>query len=158
MTDARFEDGDEAALSIKAECVDDLAVLSALSQDAVFCVGDIRFDARRRALVMLVNRFRWEDAEAARRAGRGYERVRSLLVVGGVTRLRHQGLDRQDKGTVLSVLSMDWQPGADGSGRIVMTLAGDGALAAEVECLDVMLRDVTRPYRAASGLAPAHPA
>jgi hypothetical protein len=39
----------------------------------------------------------------------------------------------------------------------VLTLAGDGAIALEVECLDVTLRDVTRPYAAISGKLPMHP-
>ena len=39
----------------------------------------------------------------------------------------------------------------------MLTLAGDGAIALEVEALEVTLQDVTRPYRAPSGKAPAHP-
>jgi hypothetical protein len=42
----------------------------------------------------------------------------------------------------------------NGTGRVVLTLAGDGAIAAQAECLDVTLRDVTRPYLAPSGKAP----
>ncbi len=33
---------------------------------------------------------------------------------------------------------------------MVLTLAGDGAIALEVEALDVTLKDVTRPYIAPS--------
>ncbi len=157
MTDARFEDGAESALSIKAESPDDLAVMSALVQDAVLSQADIRWDRRLRSLVLLINRFRWEDAPAAARAGRDFERARALLVIGGVERVVHQGLDPASADTVLSILSVDWQPGTDGAGRVVLNLAGDGALAAEVECLDLTLRDVTRPYPAPSGKAPQHP-
>ena len=35
-------------------------------------------------------------------------------------------------------------------------LAGDGAVALEVEALEVRLEDVTRPYRAPSGRVPDH--
>jgi hypothetical protein len=35
-------------------------------------------------------------------------------------------------------------------------LAGDGAIRLEVEALEVILRDVTRPYRAPSGKVPRH--
>ncbi|MFB2530969.1 DUF2948 family protein [Paracoccus sp. p4-l81] len=153
MTDARFEDGGEAAISLKAETPEDLAVISALVQDAVLAVTDIRHDPRARQLALLINRFRWEDP----RAGQNPERARALLVIGGVAAVRHQGIDRGQPDTVLSLLAADWQPDQDGAGRIVLTLAGDGALAADVECLDVTLRDVTRPYRAPSGQVPRHP-
>ena len=58
---------------------------------------------------------------------------------------------------ILSLLSLAWEPGEDGTGRITLTLAGDGAIALDVECLNLSLQDVTRPYIAPSGKAPDHP-
>ncbi len=155
--DARFEDGAEAALALRAETPDDLTVLSALVQDAVLPITEIRWDRRARRLSLLINRFRWEDRAAAERGRRGYERVQSLLSVSDVTGVASQGIDRTDRETVLSILSLAWEPLSGGAGRIVVTLAGDGALAATVECLGVDLRDVTRPYLAPSRRAPGHP-
>ena len=43
-----------------------------------------------------------------------------------------------------------------GIGALILTLAGDGAVALDVEALDVRLDDVTRPYRAPSGKVPTH--
>lgn len=157
MTDARFEDGAESALTLLAQSPEDLTVISALLQDAVLPASEIRWDRAARKLALLVNRFRWEDREAAEREGRPYERVRSLVVIGDVLRVASQGVPRGEADTVLSVLSLDWQPGEDGTGRLVLVLAGDGAIAAEVECLDLTLRDVTRPYIAPSRKVPGHP-
>jgi hypothetical protein len=39
---------------------------------------------------------------------------------------------------------------------VVLTLAGDGAVAVEVEALEVVLRDVTRPWASPAGRAPSH--
>lgn len=156
MTDARFEDGGETALTLLAFSPEDLQVISALLQDAVLPASEIRWDRRARKLALLVNRFRWEDRDAAEREGRPYERVRSLLVIGDVLRVASQGVPRGDADTVLSILSLDWQPGEDGTGRLVLVLAGDGAIAADVECIDLTLRDVTRPYLAPSRKAPGH--
>ncbi len=156
MTDARFEDGGETALTLLAFSPEDLPVISALLQDAVLPASEIRWDRRARKLALLVNRFRWEDRDAAEREGRPYERVRSLLVIGDVLRVASQGVPRGDADTVLSILSLDWQPGEDGTGRLVLVLAGDGAIAADVECIDLTLRDVTRPYLAPSRKAPGH--
>ncbi|EPX82003.1 DUF2948 family protein [Salipiger mucosus] len=58
---------------------------------------------------------------------------------------------------MLSILSVAFEPGAEGAGRLLFTLAGDGVLRADVEALELRLRDVTRPYEAISGKAPRHP-
>lgn len=156
MADARFEDGDEAPLRLRAEAAEDLPVLSALVQDAVFQSQDMAWQGKKRRFAVLLNRFRWEDRAAAEAAGRGYERVRSLLVVDGVLAVRSMGFDRGAKDLVLSLLSLDWAAGVDGAGVLTLVLAGDGALALEVEALEVTLQDVTRPYLAPSGKVPRH--
>ena len=155
--DARFDDGAEAPLSLRAESAADLGVLAALVQDAVLPVTEIRYEPKARRLSMLLNRFRWEDKAAAEAERRPYERVQALLVIADVIQVASQGFDRKDADLVLSLLDIGFEPGAEGAGRVVLTLAGDGAIAAGVECLSVDLRDVTRPYRAVSGQAPRHP-
>lgn len=157
MTDARFEDGAERPLRLRAEDAEDLRVISALVQDAVLPATEMRWQPRRRRFAALLNRFRWEDRAAAERARRPYERVRTLLVVEGVLRVATQGIRPRDPDRVLSVLAIGFEPGEDGAGRVVLTLAGDGAVALEVECLDIALRDVTLPYIAPSRRAPEHP-
>lgn len=157
MTDARYADaGPDMSLAIRAEDADDLRILATLAQDAVLTAGDMLHDGRTRRFSLLLNRFRWEDAEAARREGRPYERVRALLVISDALRVRHDGIDRSDPGTVLSLLDIGWQPGEDGTGILTLSFAGDGAIAIDAECLSVDLRDVTRPYLAVSGDMPRH--
>lgn len=157
MADARFEDGQEAPLYLAALEPDDLTVIAALVQDSVFPITEMTWQPKLRRFALLVNRFRWEDRDAADRAGRAYERVRALLVVGEVTRVASQGIDRHERDTVLSLLDLSFEPGPDGTGRVLLTLAGDGAVALDVEALDVTLKDVTRPYAAPAHKAPDHP-
>ena len=154
--DARFADADPAPLALMAEDEQDLRILSALLQDAILPASEMSYDHRGRSLALLLNRFRWEDADTARREGRPYERVRSLLVISDALRVRHDGIDRGDPATVLSLLDIGWQPGEDGTGVLTLTFAGDGAVAIDAECLSVDLRDVTRPYLAVSGDLPRH--
>jgi hypothetical protein len=156
MTDARFEEGGEEPLRLVAQDAEDLKVISTLIQDAVLPVTELKFDAKRRRFAILLNRFRWEDRVEAERAGRPYERVRSVLRVEDVRKVQSLGFDRAEKDLVLSVLSMSFEPGQDGTGRVTLVLAGDGAIALDVEALEVRLDDVTRPYRAPSGKAPRH--
>ncbi|MBW7056355.1 DUF2948 family protein [Paracoccus bogoriensis] len=154
--DARFADADPRPLALKAEDEVDLRILSALVQDAVLVGSDIAHDPRRRCLSMLLTRFRWEDAEAAEAEGRSFERVRSVLAIGDVMRVLSDGVVR-DADTVLALLAIRWQPGEDGTGRLVLDFAGDGTIMAEVECINLDLRDVTRPHLAQSRQAPSHP-
>ncbi|KIC32123.1 DUF2948 family protein [Leisingera sp. ANG-S5] len=156
MTDASFEDGREAPLNLGALEEEDLKVLSSLLQDAVFPVTEMSWRAAERRFALLVNRFRWEDRDSAERRGRTYERVQSLLVVDNVLGVSSQGVDRKDKDLILSLLSVTFEPGEDGAGHVLLTLAGDGAVRLSVEALEVSLRDVTRPYQAPSGQAPDH--
>lgn len=158
MTDARFEDGAERPLRLKAETPEDIPVLSALVQDAVFTGADLRWWRKGRRLDLLLNRFRWEDVPAAERARRPWERVRSVLSVQDALAVASQGVAKGDADTVLSLLSLGFEPGEDGTGTLVLVLAGDGAFRVAVECVNIALTDVTRPYRAPSGKRPDHPA
>jgi hypothetical protein len=155
MTDARFEDGDDRPLKLQALDGDDLKILSALVQDAVFPVSEMAWDAKRRRFAILLNRFRWEYQ--ARASGRGdFERVQSLLVFSDVLSVASAGIDRGDKDVIVSLLAVEFQPGEDGAGHVMLFLAGDGEIRLSVECLDAVLSDVTQPYRAVSGRAPEH--
>lgn len=152
VEDARFEDGGEAPVALRALDADDLNIISTLVQDAVFPISEMTWDRARRRFALLINRFRWENATART----GPERVQSVLVIEDALRVASQGVDRADTDTVLSLLALDWQAGEDGTGKITLILAGDGAVAVEVETLEVTLRDVTRPYIAPSGQMPRH--
>ncbi len=157
MTDASFKDGREAPLNLGAEDADDLQVIATLTQDAIFPVTEMTWRPSERRFALLLNRFRWEDKDAAARRGRAFERVQAVLVFDSVLSVASQGIDRSDKDMILSLLSVEFEPAEDGAGQVLLTLAGDGAIRLSVEAIDVMLKDVTRPYIAPSGQAPQHP-
>lgn len=150
MPDARFEDGAGRPLRLRAEDADDLNVISTLLQDAVLEAGDISWMPRRRRFAVLLNRFRWEER------GGPAERTRAVLEIGAVLRVQSQGVDPRERDLVLSLLCLVFDPGEDGAGRMRLILAGDGEIALDVECVDVALSDVTRPYLAPSGKRPGH--
>ena len=155
MNDARFEDAGGKPLHLKALEADDLPVISALVQDAVFPGSEMKWQSKARRFAVLLNRFRWEETSAG--AKRSPERVQSLLVIDEVQKVASQGVKPGDKDMVLSLLSLAFEPGEDGTGQVILTLAGDGAIAVHVEALDVTLKDVTKPYIAPSRKRPAHP-
>ena len=157
MNDASFNDVDPGPLTLRAEDEADLQVIATLVQDAILPLSEVTYDSQQRYLALLINRFRWEDLELARSEKRPFERVRALMVISDVQRVRSDGIDRADSDLVLELLDMRWQAAEDGTGRILLEFAGDGTLAVDVECLNIDLRDVTRPYIAPSGQVPTHP-
>ncbi len=156
MSDAGFAEGAETPLRLQAENAEDLGVISALAQDAVGRTDRIAWTPRSHRFTALLHRFRWEDAEAARRQRRVFERVQALLVVSGALRVRALGLDPTDRRLVLSLLALEFAPGDEGAGTLRLLLAGGAEIALEVECLDVTLTDVSRPYAAQAAAAPRH--
>ncbi|HBQ36243.1 MAG TPA: DUF2948 domain-containing protein [Rhodobacteraceae bacterium] len=155
--DAKFEDGAEKPLQLKAEDADDLAILAALVQDAVFPAGEISWQKSQHRFAILLNRFRWEDSDNAQMRKRPFERVQSVLLINDVVNVQSQGVDRADNDLIMSLLSISFSAGKDGTGRVILTLAGDGVIGLDVECLDLVLKDVTRPYIAPSKAMPKHP-
>lgn len=151
--DASFADGAEKPLNIAALDGDDLQIISALAQDAVFPIGELKWLSKRRQFAILLNRFRWELSPSAATKP---ERVQSLLAVENVTGVASQGIDRSDGDVILSLLSIAFEGSADAGGELTLVLAGDGAIRLQIEALECRLKDVTRPYQAPSGNTPQH--
>ena len=151
VQDAKFEDAEELPLRLKAQDADDLAIVSALLQDAVLTMKETSWQPDTNRFGMLVNRFRWEDKAQAENGKRAYERVQSMLVIDCVQNVSSMGIDHTNKDQIISILAVNYEVG-----KVVFTLAGDGALALDVECLDITVKDVTKPYAAVSKSAPKH--
>jgi hypothetical protein len=130
----------KAPLKLLAQDADDLAVVSAALQDAVAKIGDIRWDASARTLTLACNRFRWESG------ARKGERIRSALQLGDVTGVQARKLRRDAKGAVVELLSVAFEPGEAPGGAVLLTFAGGGDLKVTVDCLDVILADVSEPW------------
>ena len=130
-------------LRLAAEGQQDLAVISAALQDATFLVGDLKFNRRRRQLILEVNRFRWE------RAGRHgpFSRVRCAVVIEGVSTVKTRRLRQDTPDAVAAVLSLQFTPDAEPPGGVFsFILAGDGVVAVSVEAVDLLLVDLGEPW------------
>ncbi len=147
--DASFRDGDEHPLRLIARDSEDLVAISALVQDAILPANEMKWVRKKRQFSLLVNRYRWEDPAARN------ERVQAVLSFHDVFKVRSAGIS-PDSETVLSLMALAWIPDQDGMGQVELTFSGDGTLVLHVECLEVWLRDVSRPYEAPSGQAPKH--
>ncbi len=123
-------------LRLRAKDVDDLAVLSAMIQDALAPLSDMVFAQEQRRFVIALNRFRWNEPNPP-------TRTHALLSVEGVARVRMRGIDRSDRDRIMNVLSLTFVDGV-----AEFTVSGGGAIRLEVEALDCFLEDVGEPWPA----------
>jgi hypothetical protein len=136
-------------LTLAAEDAEDLAIISARLQDAVGQVKDLVWLPKQRRFAALVNRFKWETAEAKR--GRGDNlRVRTGLHFDDVLSVKSYRLKRGDPEAVFELLAITFTPkGADDpAGTIELVLAGGGAIKLDVECIDAAVTDVSGAWAA----------
>ena len=119
-------------------------MISSLVQDAVGKAGDIAWMPKKRRLVVLVTRFRWEDSSDAEQAHRPFERVRSAVTVDGVLKVRARGVSPANRDQVFDLLAIVFEPAEGCAGTLTLTLAGKAEIAVEVDCLEITLADLTR--------------
>lgn len=133
---------------------DDVPIMAAHLQDAVCAIADLDYSASTKRVVALLNRYVWE--QSATPAANG-ERRRCALRIDRVLRARTSGIDRAAKGTILSVLTMEFEPdpASPPSGTLTLVCAGDATIRLDVECVELVLEDLGQAWQAQR--RPAHP-
>ena len=132
---------------------EDLAVVSAHTQDSVFKVADLSWSPRDHQFSIAANRFVWEEATGKRK---GFERRRAALVFKRVLAVRSVGINQKKTDEVLSLLAIRFEQKGEGpEGSIEVDLAGGATIALDVECIEVQLADIGGAWETAS--KPRHP-
>lgn len=126
-------------LKLRAESEEDLKIISSALQDAITRIGDIHYDVSARALTLRLSRFRHEAKDTA-------QRILSGLRVDSVLGLRTRGINRDDPDAMAVLLSLTFTPGETApEGELHLVFAGGGELLAHIECIDLILADVSDP-------------
>jgi hypothetical protein len=128
------------ALKLFALDEQDLEVISACVQDSVLKTGEIAYDAKRKRLVLPVNRFVWEREPRAK--GQPAERRRAVLHFDRITSVKSSGLDRSKPESVLSLLALRFLPDDAPSGKLELLFADGVSMLLEAECLEAQLADL----------------
>jgi len=140
-------------LKLLALDTDDLGIVSAHMQDAVFKLSDVQWSASEKTFSLAANRFDWEKAGEKKK---GFERHRAALVLKRVEAVRSTGIDRNRKDDVLSLLAVRFMPKGEGpDGTVELLLSGGGTIALDVECIEVALADIGGAWETAT--RPRHP-
>ncbi|MCM2440581.1 DUF2948 family protein [Agrobacterium vitis] len=138
---------------------EDLAILSAHMQDAVFKPADVDYAAKSGVFSVAVNRFVWEKAGKGGgifRRAKSFERRRALLTIKRVRAVRSIGISQTDKDQVMNLLAVTFRAKEDGpEGRVELVCAAGATIALDVECIEVQLADTGGAWETTS--RPRHP-
>lgn len=150
-----------SALKMMAMDEEDLRVLSAHCQDAVFKTADVTWLAAEKRFLVSLNRFAWEKAQKASGlkgllGRKSYERHKAVLHFEQVSQVQTIGLNPSDSATVFSLLSIEFFAGEDGvSGQLELMLAEGHSIRLDVNCIEVRLADFDAAWETTS--KPKHP-
>ncbi|MBV9815826.1 MAG: DUF2948 family protein [Alphaproteobacteria bacterium] len=95
-----------AALKLRAEDTEDLAVISACLQDALVAVRDLAYVPEERSFLFVANRFRWEDGLRPAPGETPYQRVLCGITFSEVAAAAYSGFRRSDNGRILCLLAI----------------------------------------------------
>lgn len=138
-------------LALMAADAEDLQAVSALLQDAVLKIGDTAYVAADRRFAFVANRYVWETAKRSL-FSRG-QRVRVGVHFDDVRSVKGRGVRMDANEAVIDILSTEYE-GNENGGTITLNLAGGGAIALEVDAINITVKDISEPWRA--GRRPNH--
>ncbi|HEX7969867.1 MAG TPA: DUF2948 family protein [Stellaceae bacterium] len=124
-----------SALKLRGEDEEDLAVISAVLQDALVAVGDIAYFPDEARFVLVANRFCWEPPEQKlerQLAGLRFDEVRSV---------QRRGFHLRESGRLLVLLAIRAEPGA-----LYLDFAGGSSIRLEVDRILCHLDDFGEPW------------
>jgi DUF2948 family protein len=126
-------------LKLRAEDVEDLAVISAFLQDALVPVSDMVFLPDEQRFVLVANRFMWERPPLDKKGH--CERTLTGIAFDGVTAVRVRGFERSERDRILQVLAVRAVPGS-----IIFEFSGDDAMRLESGQILCHLEDIGEPW------------
>ena len=127
-------------LKLKAVAAEDIKVLSALLQDSLVAASDIRFLAEEACLVMVLNRYCWEQNSKENQTQP--QRCMCGLNVESVSQIRRRGLSGQTN-QFYNLLSITYE---EATKRLTFTFSEGCGIRLDVNRLAILVQDVADPH------------
>jgi hypothetical protein len=137
MVEPRHRPAD--ALRLLARDEEDLAVISAILQDALIPVSEMAYLPEERRFALVANRFRWEAPPD--RPREKLERRLTGLSIGGVSAVRRRGFSPGDSNRILALLALRRVAGA-----LQLDFAGGASIQLETAEILCHLDDLSEPW------------
>ena len=127
-------------LKLKAVAAEDIEVLSALLQDSLVAAPDIRFLAEDACLVMVLNRYCWE--QNSKDSQTQPQRCMCGLKVTSVSQIRQRGLSGQPN-QFYNLLSITYE---EATRRLTFTFSERCGIRLDVDRLALLVQDIADPH------------
>jgi hypothetical protein len=131
---------DGAALKLRAEDAEDLAVISACLQDALVPVRDLAYVPEDRSFLFVANRFRWEAGLPALGEA-GFQRTLCGITFSEVAAVSYSGFRRSEDGRILSLLAIRPE-----NSVVNLEFSGGATIRLEVTRILCHARDIGEPW------------
>src|SRR5579864_3837958 len=127
------------ALKLLARDEEDLAVISAILQDALIPVSEMAYLPEEGRFALVANRFRWEAPSD--RPREKLQRRLTGLSIGNVTAVRRRGFSPGDPSRILALLAVRRVAGA-----LQLDFAGGASIQLETAEILCHLDDLSEPW------------
>ena len=128
-------------LKLKIADAEDLAVVSAVLQDAVVVLGDMTYLAGERVFAVVANRFRWEECDDDGQNCASFERVNCGIAFQNVDGVKVRNIDQKDRDRYLDLLALRTE-----GGEVRLVFAGGAEVRLDVASLEGHIADMGEPW------------
>ena len=143
-------------LNLRAEKNDDLVVLSTLSQDAIIKTSNMTWAKKKKRFIIFMTRYCWEFNGVSLPSSTDNKRINALLSFDTVLSVKSKGIDQSKSETLLCLLIFRYQKSKSKEGKIELLFSGGGNITLGVECIDVLLKDVSESFNSTTSRIPNH--
>lgn len=126
-------------LKLRAADASDIEVIASAVQDAIFQIGQTRFDSKGRSFTLRLSRYMHEMNTP--------QRIECGLRFDGVMAVKSHSVSTEKTDAYAVLLGLEFISSDGPSGTFELKLAGGGAIRIEVEAIDVTLADRGDPRR-----------
>ncbi|MDX1737047.1 MAG: DUF2948 family protein [Alphaproteobacteria bacterium] len=131
-------------LRLRATHLEDMSVISSMTQDALVSVADLSYDPSENSFTLVLNRFCWDKLQEKQQSG--FSRSHSGLRFSDVEHVAYKGFNPKDTDTILSLMAVAYSAFDDtklqDAGYVVLQFAKDKAIRLKVKKLNALLEDL----------------
>lgn len=138
------------ALKLQVRDMDDITVLSSLTQDSLLALCDVDFLKEDKSFVLILNRFCWEDIHEDESIG-PYNRIHTALRFDGVNSVQIRQMNNKNLDEIHSLLTIAFDATEN---AIAFHFAGGGAIRLLMENMNCLAEDMGDSWPGQS--LPAH--
>ena len=143
-------------INLKAETNEDLLIMATLTQDALIKITNVKWAKKKKRFLILMTRFCWELDDSVLSNIKNSQRTNSIMSFDTVLAVRSKGIDQYNTNIILSLLTIKFHDSINRGKEIELIFSGGGNIILSVECIDIILKDVSKKFQSTASSIPTH--